>query len=75
LTPRSCLRMAVSMTTRLEVMLHEIKAGLNRYLGGLGPGARVRSLADVIQFNREHRREEMPYFEQEFSRGRKRKGR
>src|SRR5262249_1553928 len=50
----------------LEVMLHEIKAGLNRYLGGLGPGARVRSLADVIQFNREHRREEMPYFDQEF---------
>jgi len=49
----------------LEVMLHELKAGLNRYLSGLGPAARVRSLADVIAFNREHAREEMPYFEQE----------
>jgi len=58
----------------LEVMLHEIKAGLNRYLGGLGPAARVRSLADVIQFNRDHRREEMPYFEQEFFERAQKKG-
>src|SRR5260370_28295220 len=58
----------------LEVMFHEIKAGLNRYLGGLGRGARVRSLADVIQFNRDHRREEMPYFEQEFFERAQKKG-
>jgi len=58
----------------LEVLLYEIKAGLNRYLGGLGPGARVHSLADVIAFNREHRTEEMPFFEQELFEKAQRKG-
>jgi amidase len=48
-----------------QVLLYEFKADLNRYLGGLGPKTRVRSLADLIAFNRQHRREEMPYFEQE----------
>lgn len=48
-----------------EVLLYEFKADLNAYLQGCGPGAKVRSLADVIAFNeREHARE-MPYFEQE----------
>ena len=49
----------------LEVLYHEFKAGLNRYLRGRGPGARVRSLADVIAFNEEHKAEVMPYFGQE----------
>jgi amidase len=49
----------------LEVLLYEFKADLNAYLAGLGPKVRVRSLADLITFNREHRKDEMPYFEQE----------
>ncbi len=51
--------------TEFDVLLYEFKADLNQYLAGLGPKARVRSLADLIAFNRAHRREEMPYFEQE----------
>jgi amidase len=47
------------------VMLYEFKAGLNDYLAGLGPGAPVRSLKDIIQFNERHKDEEMPYFGQE----------
>jgi amidase len=49
----------------LLVMLHEFKTDLNAYLAGLSGKTRVRSLADLIAFNREHRAEEMPYFEQE----------
>jgi amidase len=49
----------------LEVLLYEFKTDLNAYLGGLRPNVRVRSLADLIAFNREHRKDEMPYFEQE----------
>ena len=49
----------------LEVLLYEFKAGLNAYLAGLGPGAKVRSLADVIAFNERERAREMPFFGQE----------
>jgi len=58
----------------LEVMLYEIKAGLNRYLGALPAAARVHSLAGVIAFNLTHRRAEMPYFEQELFERAQRKG-
>jgi amidase len=51
--------------SELEVLLYELKADLNAYLAGLGPKARVRSLADVIRFNEEHKDREMPYFGQE----------
>ena len=47
-----------------QVLLYEFKAGLNRYLAGR-PDLPVRSLADLIAFNREHAAEEMPYFRQE----------
>jgi amidase len=49
----------------LQVLLYEFKTDLNAYLAGLSGTPRVRSLADLIAFNREHRAEEMPYFEQE----------
>ena len=49
----------------LAVLLFELKADLNTYLATLGPTARVRTLADVIAFNEQHREEEMPYFGQE----------
>jgi amidase len=51
--------------SELEVLLFELKADLNAYLAELGPGAPVKSLADVIGFNDSHRAEEMPYFGQE----------
>lgn len=47
-----------------EVLLYEFKADLDAYLRGL-ESSRVRSLAGVIAFNREHAAEEMPYFGQE----------
>jgi amidase len=49
----------------LEVLLYEFKADLNAYLAGLGPHAPVKSLADVIRWNQQHRGRELPYFEQE----------
>ncbi len=48
-----------------QILLYEFKAGLNAYLGALGPGARVHSLADVIAFNASHADREMPFFGQE----------
>lgn len=49
----------------LDVLLFELKVDLNAYLKGLGPSARVRTLADVIAFNERERDREMPYFGQE----------
>ncbi len=49
--------------TETTVLLYEFKSDLNKYLAGRG-GA-VRSLADCIAFNRNHRSEEMPFFQQE----------
>jgi amidase len=49
----------------LIVMLTEFKVGLNAYLVSLGPGAPVRTLADVIAFNDAHADRTMPYFGQE----------
>ena len=46
-----------------EVLQFEFKNGLNRYLGKLK--GRVRSLRDVIEFNRENEVRTMPYFKQE----------
>ena len=51
--------------TELEVLLYELKADLNAYLGGLGPGAPVKSLKDIIEFNEKNRDREMPYFGQD----------
>jgi amidase len=51
--------------SEFEVLLYELKTDLNAYLAGLGPSARVRTLADVIRFNEENKDREMPYFGQE----------
>ncbi len=48
-----------------EVLLYEFKADLNAYLAEWAPGAPVRTLADVIAFNEQHRDREMPFFGQE----------
>ncbi|MES2991571.1 MAG: amidase [Pseudomonadota bacterium] len=49
----------------LTVLLHELKADLNAYLAGLGPSARVKSLADVIAFNEQHADRELRWFGQD----------
>ena len=49
----------------LTILLHELKDGLGRYLRGRR-GLAVKSLADVIRWNRAHATSEMPYFRQEF---------
>ena len=51
--------------SEFTVLLYEFKADLNAYLAGLGPNARIRSLADAIRFNDEHRDRVMPFFGQE----------
>jgi amidase len=47
----------------LTVLQFEFKDGLNRYLSTAN--ARVKSLADVIKFNRDNERRVMPFFKQE----------
>jgi len=48
----------------LTILLHEFRTGLNRYLDGR-TGLAVKTLADVIRWNRRHATAEMPYFRQE----------
>ena len=51
--------------TELLVFMYELKADLNAYLASLGPGAPVRTLQDIIDFNDRNRQKEMPYFGQD----------
>ena len=51
--------------SELLVFMYELKADLNAYLGRLGPGAPVRSLKDIIDFNDRNQQKEMPYFGQD----------
>jgi amidase len=48
----------------LDVLLHEFKSDLEAYLHAL-PVTTVRTLSDLIAFNRSRAKEEMPYFRQE----------
>jgi len=56
---------AALTSAELIVLLYEFKAGVNAYLSGVAPGAQVRTLDDVIEFNKRNARENMPYFGQE----------
>lgn len=49
----------------IEVLLYEFKADLNTYLQSVAGDIPVRSLAELIAFNRDHAAEEMPFFGQE----------
>jgi amidase len=51
--------------SELTVFMYELKADLNAYLSRLGPGAPVRTLKDIIDFNERNRGKEMPYFGQD----------
>lgn len=57
-----------------EVLLYEFKADLNAYLAGLAPNVKPRTLADLIQFNLDHKDREMPYFGQELFEQAEKKG-
>ena len=50
----------------IDVLLYELKANLPKYFAWAGPKTPMRSLNDVIEFNKAHRDREMPFFEQEF---------
>lgn len=47
------------------LFMYELKADLAAYLARLGPGAPVKTLKDVIEFNDRNRAKEMPYFGQD----------
>jgi amidase len=49
--------------TEVEVLLHEFKAGLNKYLAGAN--AHMKNMEDVIRFNDENKARVMPFFGQE----------
>jgi amidase len=49
----------------LTVLLYELKADLNAYLATLGPGAPVKSLKEIIEFNEKNAEREMPWFGQD----------
>lgn len=51
--------------SEFEVLLYEFKTDLNRYLAGLRPNIRARTMKDLIDFNERNRDREMPYFGQE----------
>jgi amidase len=51
--------------SELLVFMYELKADLNAYLARLGPGAPVRTLKNIIDFNDRNRHQEMPYFGQD----------
>lgn len=46
-----------------NVLLYEFKDGLNRYLANAG--AKIKTLAELIAFNKENEAKAMPYFKQE----------
>ena len=48
-----------------NVLLYEFKEGLNKYLATTEENVKVKSLEDIIQFNKDHETEAMPYFKQE----------
>src|SRR5439155_1968499 len=48
-----------------EVLLHEFKASLNKYLAELGPKAPIRTLKDAIDFNEANKEKELCWFGQE----------
>ncbi len=48
-----------------NVLLYEFKDGVNRYLAEMPPNVTVRTLEDVIAFNRANVEQAMPYFGQE----------
>jgi amidase len=61
-------------TGQIVLLEYEFKADLERYLAEWAPGASVRSLDDLIAFNRREAAREMPYFGQEIFESAARRG-
>jgi amidase len=57
---------AALTAAELIVFQYELKAGVNAYLASVQPGGKVRTLEDVIEFNKQYPAENMPYFNQEW---------
>jgi amidase len=57
-------RAALTASERI-VLLYEFKAGVNAYLADLAPGAKVKTLEDVIAFNKRNAGDNLPFFGQE----------
>jgi len=51
--------------SELDVLLYEFKADLNRYLADLTGGSTVRTLKDLIDFNEQHKADELAFFDQD----------
>ncbi|HUA16767.1 MAG TPA: amidase [Verrucomicrobiae bacterium] len=51
--------------SELLIFMYELKADLNAYLAKLEPGAPVKTLKDIIEFDERNREKEMPYFGQD----------
>jgi len=49
----------------IEVLFHEFKDGVDRWLARHAGGTRMKSLDDLIAFNREHAANVMPFFGQD----------
>ncbi len=48
-----------------DVLLYEFKGDLNKYLKNVDKKLPVHSLKELIEFNKQYKEEEMPFFEQE----------
>ncbi len=48
-----------------QVLLYEFRAGVEAWLAGLGPECPLKTLEDLIAFNRDNADREMPWFGQE----------
>ncbi len=57
---------AALTASELIVFMYEFKAGVNAYLADLAPGARVRTLEEIIDFNKRNAAENLTYFGQEW---------
>lgn len=51
--------------TENTVLMYELKADMEAYLKHRGPNTKMHTLKDLIEFNKSHSKEEMPYFGQE----------
>ena len=50
----------------VTVLQYEMKAGLEAYLASLGPGAPVKTVEDILAFNRKNADRELRHFGQDF---------
>lgn len=56
---------SVDPASELEVLYHEFKDGLNRYLPAYASREPVKTLADVIAWNQQHAEQELSAFDQD----------